>query len=126
MAVNSNMKQEKKERKKVETTSGLDVPSPTEAIVAFGGNGDNQIWRSGKKKWEEWEGKNCGKFYASLRVKKSIFIIGGLRKKTASTCTDIYNIDTKTWSEGPKLNIARLDKSSQHFILDESVKPNVF
>ena len=53
MAINLTIKQEEREGEKVEMTSGLDVPSPTEAIIAFGLNGENQILRSGKNKCVE-------------------------------------------------------------------------
>ena len=121
VAISSNIKQEKKQRKKVETTSGLDVPSPTEAIAAFGWNGNKtQILRSGQNKWEEWERRIFGCFPVCVRVKKNIFIIG----EDFFPRTDIYNIVTNTWSKGPKLNIRRLDESSLQ--LHESVKPNAF
>ena len=94
----------------------MDVPSPTEAIIAFGGHGVNQILKNGKNEWEEWERRNCGLFFACVRVNENIFIIGGIRGFDPSTCTDIYNIVSKTWSEGPKLNIARLVKSSLQFV----------
>ena len=126
VAISSNITQEKKEGKKVETTSGLDVPSPTEAIVAFGEFGNNKILRSEQNKWKQWEGKDYGVFFACVRVNKNIFIIGGLRGGASSTCTDIYNIVTDTWSEGPKLNFTRLVESSLQFKLHESVKPNAF
>ena len=126
VTINWNTKQEGRETKKVETTRGLDVPSPAEAIIAFGWNWENQILRSGKNKWEECEGRDCGIGFSTVRVNRNIFIIGGYRLMTDSTCTDIYNIDTNTWSEGPKLNIGRLEKSSMQFMLYEIVKPNAF
>ena len=126
MAINSNIiqkgrdregrererKRERKKRKREEreTTPRLDVPSPSEAIIAFGSYGENQILRGGNK-WEKWEGRYCGLFAVSVRVNKNIFVIGGYRDELlhfASTTTFIFNIVTKTWSEGPKLNIARL------------------
>ena len=112
VAINWKTKQEGSERKKLETTFGLVVPSPTEAIIAFGWNGENQILKNGKNNWEERKARDCGLGFVSVRVNKSVFIIGGYRGGTSSSCADIYNIATKTWSEGPKLNIDRLDESS--------------
>ena len=108
-------------REKEERSSGLDVPSPTEAIIAFAGFGCNQIFRSKKNKWEKWYGRDCGTDYAFVRVEKNIFIIGGGGIIFDSLSTNIYNIETETWSEGPKLKNFRLDEYSL-FSLNVSLK----
>ena len=126
MAINSNVKQEESEREKVETTSRLDVTSPTEAIIAFGSCGENQILKNGKNKWEKSKGRDGTLLFAFVGVNKNVFIIGGFTGVTVTTCTDIYNIVSQTWSQGPTLNIGRLEKSSLPFKLHESVKLNAF
>ena len=126
VAINSNTKQEGKDGEILEMTSGFDVSSPTKAIIAFGWNGENQILKSGKNKWENLEGRDWGVGFASVRGNQNVFIIGGLRGLSTSNCTNIYNIVTSTWSDGPTLNIARLDKYSSQLILHVSMKPNAF
>ena len=84
---------------------------PTDTIIAFGNNGNNEIWRRGTNKWTEWEkGRDCGRGYACVKAHSNIYIIGGERKgQPYSPETDIYDISKEQWSKGPQLNVARLD-----------------
>ena len=89
----------------------LNIPVPTDTIIAFGDCGMNEIWRSGTNKWTKREkGRDCGWRYVCVKAHSNIFIIGGVRGgQPYSSETDIYDISKKEWSKGPQLKTGRLE-----------------
>ena len=88
----------------------LNIPVPTDTIIAFGEYGKNEIWRTAENEWTKWaKGKDCGWGYACVRAHSTIYIIGGCRGLNNSPETDIYDISREEWSKGPRLNVPRLD-----------------
>ena len=77
-------------------------------VIAFGDNGVNMLFSSFKNTWECWQTQDTGCCFGAVIVGKNIFIIGGVdhhNKKLSKV--SLYNVNTKTWKDGPSLREAR-------------------
>ena len=94
-----------------DAVSGKSTRNPRDSIatklLALGENGQNLLYNSVKCSWEEWNSQDSIKEFGAVKVSKHIYIIGGENGNTRLSNVSIYNVETKTWKNGPSLREAR-------------------
>ena len=94
-----------------DAVSGRRTRNPRDSIVtkllALGESGKNLLYKSVKCSWEEWNSQDNIYGFGAVKVSKNIYIIGGENDDTRLSKVSIYNVETKTWKNGPSLREAR-------------------
>ena len=77
-------------------------------VLCFGDNGQILILDSVNDTWEEWQGQNNGTLFSTVKVKNKVYFIGGENNANQNLNTvSIYNLETKVWTNGPRMCEAR-------------------
>ena len=76
-------------------------------LLALGSGGNNLLYNSVSCSWEEWNCQDSIKEFGAVKVSKNIYMIGGENGNTPLSKVSIYNVETKSWRNGPNLRETR-------------------